>query len=44
MTVDTDADPAILAPSGATFKITDIKLYVTVDTLSKENGAKQWHN
>ena len=23
MTVDTDADPAIVAPSGATFKITD---------------------
>ena len=29
--------PAIVAPSGATFKITDTKLYVQVVTLSKEN-------
>ena len=40
MTVDADADPAIVAPSGATFKITDTKLYVPVVTLSKENDAK----
>ena len=33
MTVDADADPAIVAPSGATFKITDTKLYVPVVTL-----------
>ena len=44
MTVDADADPAIVAPSGATFKITDTKLYVPVVTLSKENDAKQWHS
>ena len=37
MTVDADADPAIVAPSGATFKITDTKLYVPVVSLSKEN-------
>ena len=29
--------PAIVAPSGAKFKITDTKLYVPVVTLSKEN-------
>ena len=40
MTVDVDADPAIVAPSGATFKITDTKLYVPVVTLSKENDTK----
>ena len=40
MTVDADADPAIVAPSGATFKITDRKLYVPVVTLSKENDIK----
>ena len=40
MTVDADADPAIVAPSGATFKITDTKLYVPVVTLSKENNIK----
>ena len=40
MTVDTDANPAIVAPSGATFKITDTKLYVSVVTLSKENDIK----
>ena len=36
MTVDADADPAIVAPSGATFKITDTKLYVPVVTLSED--------
>ena len=40
MTVDADADPAIVAPSGATFKITDTKLYVPVVTLTKENDKK----
>ena len=39
MTVDA-ADPAIVAPSGATFKITDTQLYVPVVTLSKENDTK----
>ena len=33
MKVDADADPAILAPLGATFKITDTKLYVPIATL-----------
>ena len=32
--------PAIVVPSGATFKITDTKLYVPVVTLSKENDIK----
>ena len=40
MTVDANADPAIVAPSGVTFKITDTKLYVPVVTLSKENDIK----
>ena len=40
MTVDTDADPAIVAPSGTTFEITDTQLYVPVVTLSKENDTK----
>ena len=40
MTVDAAADPAIVAPSGAKFEITDIKLYVPVVTLSKENDIK----
>ena len=40
MTVGANADPAIVAPSGATFKITDTKLYVPVVTLSKENDIK----
>ena len=31
---------AIAAPSGATFKITETKLYVPVVTLSKENDTK----
>ena len=30
-------NPAVVAPSGATFKIIDTKLYVPVVTLSKEN-------
>ena len=33
MTVDAAADPAIVAPSRAKFKITDTKLYVPVVTL-----------
>ena len=37
MAVNAGANPAIVAPSGATFKITDTKLYVPVVTLSKEN-------
>ena len=37
---DADVDRAIVAPSGATFKITDTKLHVPVVTLSKENGIK----
>ena len=40
MAVDADADPAIVAPLGATFKITDTKLYVPIVTLSKENNIK----
>ena len=40
MTVNADADPAIVAPSGATFKIKDTKLYVPVVTLSEENDTK----
>ena len=40
MTVDVDADPAIVAPSGVTFKIKDKKLYIPVVTLSKENDIK----
>ena len=40
MTVNAAANPAIVAPSGATFKITDTKLYVPVVTLSKENDTK----
>ena len=40
MTVDADANPAILAPLCATFKITDTKLYMPVVTLSKENNIK----
>ena len=35
MTVDAYVNPAIVDPSGATFKITDTKLYVPVVTLSK---------
>ena len=33
-------DPAIVAPSGAKFKVIDTKLYVPVVTLSKENDTK----
>ena len=40
MTVNADADPAIVAPSGATFKIKETKLYAPVVTLLKENDAK----
>ena len=40
MMVNADADPAIVAPSGATFKIKDTKLYVPVVTLSKEHDTK----
>ena len=35
-----DGNPAIVAPSGKTFKIKDTKLYVPVVTLSKENDTK----
>ena len=34
-------NPAIVAPSDGTFKITDKKLYVPVVTLSKENDTKR---
>ena len=37
---DNPARPAINAPTSATFKITDTKLYVPVVTLSKENDIK----
>ena len=40
---DTTADPPIQAtnaPTGATFKITDSKLYVPVVSLSAENNSK----
>ena len=40
MTVDAAADPAIVAPTGLKFKITDTKLYVAVVSLSKENDTK----
>ena len=40
MMVDADADSDIVAPSGATFKITETKLYVPVVTFSKENDTK----
>ena len=39
-TVNAGTKVAIVAPSGATFKITDTKLYVPVVTLSKENDTK----
>ena len=41
MTVNADADPAIVSPSRATFKINDTKLYVPVVTLSNENDTKR---
>ena len=38
---ETESDnPAIAAPSGPTFKITDTKLYVPVVNLLKENDTK----
>ena len=38
---DAEGDnPAISAPSGATFEIKETKLYVPVVTLSKENDIK----
>ena len=38
---DAEGDnPAIVAPTGLEFKITDTKLYVPVVTLSKENDTK----
>ena len=40
MTVNAGANSSIVAPSGATFKITDTKLYVRVVTLSKQNDTK----
>ena len=40
MTVNAGTNPAIVAPSGATFKITDTKSCVPLLTLSKENDAK----
>ena len=40
MTVNAGINPAIVAPSGATFKITDTKLYVPVVTLSKTHDTK----
>ena len=40
MTVNAGANPAIVAPSGTTFKITDTKLFVPVVTLSKEDDIK----
>ena len=40
MTVNAGADPAIVAPSDATFKIKETKLYVPVVSLSKENDIK----
>ena len=40
MTRHTVANPAIVAPSGATFKIKDKNPYVQVVTLSKENDTK----
>ena len=40
MTVNAGANSSIVAPSGATFKITDTKLYVRVATLSKQNDTK----
>ena len=40
-TTDAEGDnPAIVTPSGATFKIKDTHLYVSVVTLSKENDTK----
>ena len=45
MTVDADADPAIVAPSGAKFRITHTKLYVPVVTFFKKKMAQNfWNN
>ena len=41
MTANAGANPATVAPSGATFKIKETNLYVPVVTLSKENDIKQ---
>ena len=40
MTIHAAASPAIVAPTGLEFKITDTTLYVPVVTLSKENDIK----
>ena len=40
MSVNAVLNPPIVPLSGATFKITDTKLYVPVVTLSKENDIK----
>ena len=40
MTVNAGVNPAIVVPSGATFKITDTKLYAPIITLSKGNDRK----
>ena len=40
MSVNAGANPANVAPSGATFKTKGTKLYVPVATLSKENDIK----
>ena len=40
MTANAAANPAVVAPTGLEFKITDTKLYVPVVTLSKENDIK----
>ena len=38
MKVHADANPAIVVPSGAIFKITDTKLYVPLVTVSKKKN------
>ena len=40
MSVNAVLNPPVVPPSGATFQLTDTKLYVPVITLSKENGIK----
>ena len=42
MTVNADADLAIVAPSGTIFNTKEAKLHVAVVTLSKENDLKLW--
>ena len=44
MTVNAGANPAIVAPSGAKFKIKDIKLYGPIVTLSKKKKKKKIQN